>query len=255
MTATATGRTSPEPSAARTTASPRSVKLVAVRVLNCSGSGSTSGVIRGIDWVTANRTGARRGQHEPRRRRLLRARHGDRPLDRRGRDVRGRGRQRVAERVQRLAGARAVRDHRRRDHLERRACVVLELRPVPGHLRPGLEHHLRLAHVRKRHEHDQRDLDGLAARRGRGRAAPRGQPDRLARAGRVGADGQGDHRRRHERRVGLAEPPAVHRPGDDADPARRAAPLSPTPEASPPRASRRTRRASSPPRPARTRAA
>jgi len=35
----------------------KQVKLVAVRVLNCSGSGSTSGVIRGIDWVTANRTG------------------------------------------------------------------------------------------------------------------------------------------------------------------------------------------------------
>lgn len=28
--------------------------LVAVRVLNCSGSGTTSGVIAGIDWVTAN---------------------------------------------------------------------------------------------------------------------------------------------------------------------------------------------------------
>jgi subtilisin family serine protease len=31
----------------------KSVALVAVRVLNCSGSGSTSGVIAGIDWVTA----------------------------------------------------------------------------------------------------------------------------------------------------------------------------------------------------------
>ena len=31
------------------------VKLVAVRVLNCSGSGTTSGVIAGIDWVTAHR--------------------------------------------------------------------------------------------------------------------------------------------------------------------------------------------------------
>ena len=30
--------------------------LHAVRVLNCSGSGSTSGVIAGIDWVTANHT-------------------------------------------------------------------------------------------------------------------------------------------------------------------------------------------------------
>ena len=33
----------------------KKVKLVAVRVLDCNGSGSTSGVIAGIDWVTANR--------------------------------------------------------------------------------------------------------------------------------------------------------------------------------------------------------
>jgi subtilisin family serine protease len=32
----------------------KSVSLVAVRVLNCSGSGSWSGVIAGIDWVTAH---------------------------------------------------------------------------------------------------------------------------------------------------------------------------------------------------------
>ena len=32
----------------------KSVALVAVRVLNCSGSGTTSGVIAGVDWVTAN---------------------------------------------------------------------------------------------------------------------------------------------------------------------------------------------------------
>jgi len=34
----------------------KSVTLVAVRVLNCSGSGTTSGVIAGIDWVTGNHT-------------------------------------------------------------------------------------------------------------------------------------------------------------------------------------------------------
>ena len=33
----------------------KSVQLHAVRVLNCSGSGSTSGVIAGVDWVTNNR--------------------------------------------------------------------------------------------------------------------------------------------------------------------------------------------------------
>lgn len=37
----------------------KSVTLVAVRVLNCSGSGTTSGVIAGINWVTSNHnTGA-----------------------------------------------------------------------------------------------------------------------------------------------------------------------------------------------------
>jgi subtilisin family serine protease len=35
----------------------KGVRLVAVRVLNCGGSGSTSGVIAGIDWVTANHSG------------------------------------------------------------------------------------------------------------------------------------------------------------------------------------------------------
>ena len=34
----------------------KKVKLVAVRVLDCSGSGSTSGVIAGIDWVTQHAT-------------------------------------------------------------------------------------------------------------------------------------------------------------------------------------------------------
>jgi subtilisin family serine protease len=33
----------------------KAVKLVAVRVINCDGSGATSGVIAGIDWVTAHR--------------------------------------------------------------------------------------------------------------------------------------------------------------------------------------------------------
>jgi subtilisin family serine protease len=36
----------------------KGVSLVAVRVLNCQGSGTTSGVIAGIDWVTGQHTGA-----------------------------------------------------------------------------------------------------------------------------------------------------------------------------------------------------
>lgn len=35
----------------------KSVTLVAVRVLNCSGSGTTSGVVAGIDWVTSHHAG------------------------------------------------------------------------------------------------------------------------------------------------------------------------------------------------------
>ncbi len=35
----------------------KGVSLVAVRVLNCSGSGTNSGVIAGINWVTSNHTG------------------------------------------------------------------------------------------------------------------------------------------------------------------------------------------------------
>ncbi|MEK6301405.1 MAG: S8 family peptidase [Acidobacteriota bacterium] len=34
----------------------KAVRLFAVRVLNCSGSGSNAGVIAGVDWVTANHT-------------------------------------------------------------------------------------------------------------------------------------------------------------------------------------------------------
>jgi subtilisin family serine protease len=38
-----------------TTGVARAVTLYAVRVLDCNGSGTTSGVIAGVDWVTANR--------------------------------------------------------------------------------------------------------------------------------------------------------------------------------------------------------
>ena len=40
----------------------KSVRLFAVRVLSCSGSGSNSGVIAGVDWVTAGITSARRSR-------------------------------------------------------------------------------------------------------------------------------------------------------------------------------------------------
>ena len=49
----------------------KGVTLVAVRVLNCQGSGTNAQVIAGIDWVTGNHTTGRgRGQHEPRWQRI-----------------------------------------------------------------------------------------------------------------------------------------------------------------------------------------
>ena len=40
----------------------KEVTLLAVRVLNCQGCGTNSGVIAGVDWVTANHVGGRRSR-------------------------------------------------------------------------------------------------------------------------------------------------------------------------------------------------
>ena len=108
------------------------------------------------------------------------ARHRRHQRDQRRRQLRDRRGQLERERVQLLAGPRRRRDHGRRDHQHRRALLVLELRDVPRHLRAGLEHHLGLEHERHGDEHDQRDVDGDAARRGRDRALPADEPRRLA---------------------------------------------------------------------------
>ena len=112
-TATATARMSPARSAARPTAWRRRVTLHAVRVLDCNGSGSTSGVIAGVDWVTANHVNAGRRQHEPRRRRLDGARRCGAQFDRVGRHLRDRRRQQQRQRLQLLAGARVAGADRR----------------------------------------------------------------------------------------------------------------------------------------------
>lgn len=57
MTATATARTSAGTLGGARHGVARQVKLVAVRVLDCYGTGYTSEVVAGIDWVTAHHTG------------------------------------------------------------------------------------------------------------------------------------------------------------------------------------------------------
>ena len=68
-TATATARTSRAPSAARPTASPRASSWSPCACSTAAASGTHSGVIAGIDWVTANHRRPGGGEHEPRRRR------------------------------------------------------------------------------------------------------------------------------------------------------------------------------------------
>ena len=187
---------------------------------------------------------ARGREHEPGRRRLDGARPGDLELDRGRRQLRDRGRQRQRQRLQRLARPRRRGEHGRLDHEHRRTLVVLELRHLRRPLRARLEHHLGLVHVEHGDEHDQRHVDGDAAR-GRGaRALPADEPVRVAGDGDAGAAREHDAEQGHEPGHGLAEPAARlalrrraaagrHDAADDVDhlphePGRPSAPLSPS---------------------------
>ena len=187
----------------------KQVTLHAVRVLNCQGSGTNSGVIAGRRLGDREPRRAVGREHEPRRRRQLGSRQRRQQLDQLRRLVRDRRGQLERERVQQLAGARRGGQHRRRDHEHRRPRVVLELRDVPGYLRAGQRDHVVLEHERHRDEHDQRDLDGDAARDRGDRALPADEPGRFARDRHAGADQQLDAESRHERGHRFAEPAPV----------------------------------------------
>ena len=151
----------------------------------------------------------RRGEHEPRWRRLDDPRQRREQLDRRRCHLRRGGRQRERQRLWRLAVAGGRGADRRFDHQHRRPLELLQLRLVRRPVRAGLQHHLGVVHERHRHEHDLGHLDGDPARRRCGGALPAGPPGRQP----VGR-GQRDRRRLDVRRRGqpgqrLAEPAAV----------------------------------------------
>ena len=142
MTATGTARTSRHRGGS-TYGVAKGVSLVAVRVLDCAGDGTNSGVIGGIDWAPATTSRCSGGrQHEPRLRRLLV--RWTRPCAPRS-PTASRTAWRPAtrhERLQLLAGPYGRGAHGRVDDVERRALVVLELRHCLDTVRPGLEHHV-----------------------------------------------------------------------------------------------------------------
>ena len=186
----------------------KSVSLVAVRVLDCSGSGTWSGVIAGIDWVTAHHTADAVANMSLGGGAVHRGRH--------------RGRQLGGRRASRTRWRRATATPTRAPSSPARAptaitvgattstdarALVLELRHLRRPVRAGFGHHLRLEHERHRDQHDQRHVDGHAAR-GRERGpVPRRARRRIA----------GDRHRRvaershaepgHRGGRGIAQPP------------------------------------------------
>ena len=187
-TATDTARTSPARSAASTYGVAKGVALVAVRVLDCSGSGSTVRRDRRhrLGDGEPRRRGAGRGEHEPRRRR------------RRPRSTpRCRTRSPTAS-ATRSPPATATRAAARRTRATysparvseamtvgatdktRHEGVVVELRHLRRLVRAGLSNHLGLVHERHGDEHDQRHVDGDAAHDRRRRALSPGEPRRIA---------------------------------------------------------------------------
>ena len=185
-TATATARTSPARSAARRTASPRASQLRGVRVLGCTGSGSTSGIIRRSTGCAPTRVkpavanmslgGGRSTSLNTR---------GEQPGQLR-RVHRGGGRQREPERLQRLPRLGHRRLHDGRVGPDRPEGVVLELGLVRGRLRAGRVDQVGLAV--ERDADDQRHVDGDARTwRASARSTSRPSATRRRRSWRAGS--------------------------------------------------------------------
>ena len=186
-TATATARTSPARSAARRTASPRASASSPCACSTARAAARPPASSPGIDWVTGNHAAG-----PPAVANMSLGGSTSSSLDQAVRNS-------IADGVT-YALAAGNENANACNHSPARAAealtvgsttstdarvVVLELRHLPGPVRARLEHHVGVAHVRHRDEHDQRHVDGDPARRRRRRAVPAGRP--------VGAAG---HRRR-----------------------------------------------------------
>ena len=144
-TATATGRTSPAPSAAPPTAWPRRSAGRRPRAqLQRLGHHLGRHRRHQLGHRRPRGSGAGGGEHEPRRRRLdARSTTAVRELDRRRRHLRASPPATSNANACNSSPSRvADGDHGRLDDVDRRALVVLELRHLRGRVRPRLEHHV-----------------------------------------------------------------------------------------------------------------
>ena len=195
----------------------KSVRLVAVRVLTCAGTGLNSGVIAGVDWVTGNHAAG-----APAVANMSLGGGKSAALEQAVSNS-------IADGVTYAVAAGNETEDActgspsgfppRSRSARRRTPMPLELqrlRAVRRLLRTGLEHHLGLVPDRHRHGDHERHLDGGAARRRRSRPLPAGRAGLGAAAGARRALQPDDEERRHgrpqhERALALLEPLAAPR--------------------------------------------
>jgi subtilisin family serine protease len=149
----------------------KGVHLFAVRVLNCSGSGTNSGVIAGVDWVTANRI-------RPAVANMSLGGGVSAALDTAVRNSIAAGvtysiaaGNSNADAAYLFAGAGRRGDHGRIEHEDRRAFVILELRLGLIYLRPVRPSYPPTS-AATRDSDAERDLDGGASRSRSGCSLP-----------------------------------------------------------------------------------
>jgi hypothetical protein len=190
----------------------KQVTLVPVRVLGCNGSGTNSGVIAGVDWVTANAI-------RPALANMSLGGGASSALDSAVNTSINRG---IAYAVAagnsnasacnyspaRVTAAITVGSTTSSDA----RSSVSNYGVLPRPLRTRVVDHIGLAHVHDGDQHDQRHLDGEPARRRGRRPLPAGQRDGIGsgRTGRRRLDR--GHRQGHRLRKRLTQRPAVLRP-------------------------------------------